>query len=171
MQFVRSKLLLASGILALGAAGLARFTEAWTVVVGTITGLLFAITATSATGLRGRKQASAIAFFVVGGVYLLFIMCATRTAVFATPTNYLLAFAAQLFKIPIPTRNYPYLLNAGEFDIRTVVASAFDKENAEQPISRFFLIGHCIFSWLFAALAAWLAGLIHAANKAKSETC
>jgi hypothetical protein len=34
--------------------------------------------------------------------------------------------------------------------------------SAGTAIGRFFLIGHCVWSWLFALVAAWFAGRIYA---------
>ncbi len=50
-----------------------------------------------------------------------------------------------------------------------MVEYVYDIRTDTTELSRFFLIGHCILSWIFAALAAWLAGLIYAAYHAKES--
>jgi hypothetical protein len=43
-----------------------------------------------------------------------------------------------------------------------IIAEGMSGDDERQPLSRTFLIGHCVWSWLIALLAGWLAGRVYA---------
>ena len=71
----------------------------------------------------------------------------------------------------VPTSS-PYLVgtvtlsaspaNASPATIDSVISAGALNFNTTTALSNFFLIGHCLWSWLFALLAGWFAGWIYA---------
>ena len=53
--------------------------------------------------------------------------------------------------------------------LEVIISSAMSSNGSAIPLGRFFLIGHCLWSWLFAFVAGWIAERMyarrHAANK------
>jgi hypothetical protein len=48
-----------------------------------------------------------------------------------------------------------------QYAIRTLINYGLSFGNEEMTVSHFFLIGHCVWSWLLALLGAWLAGRMY----------
>src|SRR5262245_23967898 len=143
MRFTLSKLFIAVAMLALACAGMIYRNRWWTDAIITLTVLLFAVMALRAIGLRGRDRVFAIAFSVVGTVYLVLTMTDLCQIIGGSlPSNHVLAAAWKLTQ------------GVGDMPLESVLAI--------RPISRedpFFIIGHCVSSWLFALVAGWFAGI------------
>lgn len=142
MRFTLGKMFLAVAMLALAFAGIKYDDYLWTCLVYSVTMVLFVWVAMSAMKGAGSKRVALIWFVVVGTVYLLLTTCdsvAESSRYFVT--NYLLAAVAR-FQHAIYT-DYP--LGA----------------IAKSPPKNLFIIGHCVFSWIFAVLAAWFAGRMY----------
>lgn len=48
-----------------------------------------------------------------------------------------------------------------QYTIKMLITYGLSFGNEGMPISHFFLIGHCVWSWLIALLGAWLAGRMY----------
>src|SRR5262245_49016166 len=73
----------------------------------------------------------------------------------------------------VPTSS-PYLVagtpvNASPAPVDSVISQAALNVNSTTDLTNFFLIGHCVWSWLFALLAGWFAGWIYAKRKNSKE--
>jgi hypothetical protein len=51
--------------------------------------------------------------------------------------------------------------NVPQYTIKTLINYGLSFGNEGMPISNFFLIGHCVWSWLLAVLGAWFAGRMY----------
>jgi hypothetical protein len=54
-----------------------------------------------------------------------------------------------------------YIPVVPQYTIKTLISYGLSFGNEGMPIAHFFLIGHCVWSWLFAVLAAWFAGRMY----------
>jgi hypothetical protein len=179
MRFSLQKLLVVVALIALGCAGLMYRTAEWVSIVVSVTIALYAIAILRAVGQRAGPRAFSLGFAIAGIAYLLLANCSFFGSLReALVTNYPLAMAARsvgmrdpafrldfrgddLFGSPYLSSNVPSLVIQG-IPGPEVVACLDDvislaMANNTTPVSRFFLIGHCLWSWLFAWLAGWIA--------------
>jgi hypothetical protein len=147
----------------------------WVALLYTLTLLLFAVIGLRAIVLRERKRAFAIAFAVAGGLYLMMANCTSVNARSALLTNYPLALVAREFQLPAAVdRSYrpasPASGGAGgiptamietvepNLPLDLVIHRAYTGNGTnESLLARFFLIGHCVWSWLIGLAFGWAA--------------
>jgi hypothetical protein len=64
-----------------------------------------------------------------------------------------------------PFSTMPYTISTYQsqpvYPISSIIQFGLTFGNASMPIAQFFLIGHCVWSWLLAVLGAWLAGRMY----------
>jgi len=156
MRFSLSNLFLAVTMIAIACAAIVYHNRGWADGIVTLTLLLFAAMLARAISTRGCDQAFAFAFVMVGGAYL-FIATSESAPVLrkALPTKYALAIGWKLTADPkmvmMPDRD-----NLLPLPVHDIIDKTNDLSNEfEGP---FFLIGHCLFSWLFGLVAGWFAG-------------
>jgi hypothetical protein len=157
MRPTRPKLLTAAALLSLAIAGLMFPSRWYGQVAMAATILLFVSVAIAAIAMCGRGRAAAIAFCVVGSLYLAEVAIGGfRDIRQHMPTNHLLVIAWNLLPDPslavIPHGGTEPFRHSLQYGLSTL-------NNGDDP---FFLIGHCVLSWLFALLAAALAGSMYA---------
>jgi hypothetical protein len=153
MQFTLSKMLIAIAMVALACAGLTMRTAGWSDGIMTLSLLMYLVVAIRAVGLHGRDRASAITFSLVGAGYLLLISCNASDLRQSLATKYPLALLAKAWHVPISVQ-----VADGTFDDYLEGASSFKPDVFVLPLYCFFLIGHCVCSWLLALLAGWFCG-------------
>jgi len=156
MHFSLSKLFLAVGMAALACAGMLSPTRLWATSITSLTIALFAVTAIRAIGLQGRERVFAITFALVGTGYLVLVFSKISEALI---TDYPLALLADARHIT-PSERPPFdNTKAGFFYWTTMISNGGD------PITQFFRVGHCVWSWLLALFAGWFASHVYAKAK------
>jgi len=147
MRFTLSKLFLAVALIGLACAGMTYRTVFWSDGIISLTVFLYAAIALRAIGQHGQERTFAIAFSVVGCSYLIVATSACLPVIrSALVTNWPLALIA----------------NPPSTSAESLVTSAFPPGATTTPLARFFLIGHCVWSWFFALLAGWAAATMYA---------
>jgi hypothetical protein len=159
MRFSLSKLLLAVAMVALACAAMTVRNHWWADAIVTITVLLYVVMALRAIGLRGRDRVFAIVFAIVGLSYLVLMTTdAFRTIRTSIPTKYPLGVAWKWLTNPkMPVQNNPFrptVTESEEAPLEYIVARA---ESSNIADGMFFLVGHCVWSWILALLAGWFA--------------
>ena len=151
----------AVAMLALACAGMMYRTTWWADGIAALTLAVYATTALCSIGHHGRQRTVLLSFCVIGFLYyhLANDTISTRDHL---PTTVALAAAAQSLDID-PTmhqilRPPGHPDDSGEPTINDYIAQSSYREG---PIPAFTLIGHCVFSWIFAVLAAWFAGWMY----------
>jgi hypothetical protein len=159
MRFTLGKMFLAIAMLALACAGMMHRNTLWTNCVISITFVMFALILVRAAGLRGRALVQSITFPLIGGAYLLVVESHFGEGLL---TNEPLGLAARSLNIPgTPRGSGPVQFNVDQI-IRQGMQWDSNGWNMPEPeLHNFFLIGHCVFSWIFAVLAAWFAGRMY----------
>jgi len=199
MRFTLSKLFVVVTILALASAGMTLRTVGWDAAIVTLSIALFVAAAIRAATVRGADRAFLVAFAAVGGFYLLMatstIFHGLRELLV---TNYPLAIAARELRIAPPARNYtaapslerppttpsalasymsalnaaptPAPINRSGDALQAYVWLGLSQDDEAMPIHRFFMIGHCVWSWFFAILAGWFAAVMYAKRQRQLQT-
>ena len=173
MQFTLPKLFLALTMAAVAFAGMAIRTTEWSQGICTFTALLYLIVGIRAIGLRREERASAIAFSFAGGGYMLLVTCILFSLLGGSlATNYPLALIARANDFsgipgtpPVTGYMTPYgvpVAVSQSSSIDEVILAGLRAGVTITPLARFFLIGHCAWSWIVALLAGWLAGWTYA---------
>lgn len=177
MKFTIGGLLLVVALAALGCAGLTTPNYFLGSSIATLSVVMFVAMGIRAVGLTGKKRVAAIAFAAVGGGYLLFVECGWfRTASVFLMTNYPLAALAESRNV-YPMNTPIYATQNGGLAYGVIgppgsvannaapnqpsmieLLSMLAQSSGITPLTQFFLIGHCVWSWLFALLAGWFAG-------------
>jgi hypothetical protein len=150
MRFTLGKMFLAVGMLALACAGMMYRSELWVGGITMFTWLLFVWAGVQATIQHQRTRVTWIAFFMAGVSYLL--LSGSEWYGPKLLTNVPLAIASQKLEVGAKF--------SGPGAWKSIYSEAYGIRwtNVIPQLREFFLIGHCVFSWLFAVLAAWLAG-------------
>ncbi len=162
MRFTLSKLFMAVTMITLACAGMAGRNQWWADVILTVTFLLYASIAIRAAGLSSRERAAAIVFAVVGAAYLFFVTCSLER--YSLLTNVPLAALATWMGV----QNSLHLNSGGmnwetiDITIRDAFNNPYSFGGSNSELRNFFLIGHCVWSWVFALLAGWFAGAMYA---------
>lgn len=123
--------------------------------------------------MTGRERVTSLAFVLVGALYLALV--SGQLIRETLPTQHLLAV---VWKYAWPTHVFiPHsademveLTNydtGGMSEVLDLFHRVFEKQHtAERKAAFAFLaIGHCVLSWIFAALAGWVAGRIYDRRK------
>jgi hypothetical protein len=150
MRFTLGKMFIAIALLALALAGMTYRTSLWSSGIWTLTWLLFLLATVKAVGAVGKSRVTAIAFVIGGAAYLMFY----KLSVFSGSvllTNQFLSWIARLVIGDI--HHLP--------DLEQIIALGLDSSYGNEELSVFFSVGHCVFAWLTALLAAWFAGRIY----------
>jgi hypothetical protein len=165
MHFTLSKLLIAIAMVALACAGLTIRTRGWADGIVSFTLFLYLVIGIRAVGLRGRDRAVSITFSLVGIGYILLISCNLFDLRESLATKYPLALLAKAFHVPIAVvpaaDNFGLAeITDGSFEEYLQYATSFQygDDVGSGPLSRFFLIGRFVWSWLLAWLASCLCG-------------
>jgi hypothetical protein len=182
MRFSLQKMLVVVAMIAIGCAGLMYHSAGWASIVVSVTIGLYAFMILRGVGQRAGSRAFSLGFAVAGIAYLLLASCSFFGSLRESlVTNYPLALAAR----SVGTRDPDFELDSSEdnpFEDRSPGLTTFSSNkyviqglpypisvpsldgvislamsNNPMPVSRFFLIGHCLWSWLFAWLAGWIA--------------
>jgi hypothetical protein len=188
VRFKLSKLFLVVSMVALACAGMTLRTRWWAESILALTVLLFVVIAIRTIGQRGRDRAFAVSFSAVGLGYLLLLSSAFGDSVI---TNIPLGLSAKALGIPLDyvtaVINPPPTIIAAKTGLPPVASGdlipseielgSFDeylfwgsRPDSRHPVHAFFLIGHCVWSWLFALLAGWFAGNIYAKREGFQRT-
>jgi hypothetical protein len=166
MKFTLSKLFLAVTMAALAFAGMKWRTRWWADGIMTSTVLLYALVAVRAINLKGSERAFAIAFAIFGSGYLLLVMSSVFSNIaHLLATNRIICEVAKAVDVPKVLLNEyaksPGVLPNGsqalEWDDVTL---AYANHNSAGGV--FLVVGHCIWSWLFALLGGWFASAMYA---------
>ena len=182
MQFTLSKLFLAIAMLALACAGMMARTRWWAEAIVALSIVLYMAVALSAIGRDVKTKIFRIVFAAVGGGYLLLVL--TVEPIRQTLlTDHALIVAGRSLQLPLdgldtstlnPVPNPGFggggslggpitIVNSGGGGIG---GGPFDWEqetwgtlrlNVGTQAGAFFVIGHCVWSWLLALLAACFA--------------
>jgi hypothetical protein len=172
MRFSLSQLFLAVTIIALACAGmLAR--ERWlTDCIFSLTIVLYVACALRALRLDGLKRWRAMGFATIGGGYLL--LATLNHARESLLTNNPLAMAAMALQLrgsyvarPGPG---PGPGGFGFFpSLEETLNSAYGGNPDFLELHRFFFVGHCAMSLLFALLGAWACGAIYTKRQKSAQ--
>jgi hypothetical protein len=150
MRFRLTTLLVAVAMIAITCAAVLYRNRWWMDGIVTITILLYVVVGLRAIGLRGSSRVVAITFAITGPGYLFLATLAMLTAFpDVLVTNVLLAIASKNIGAEL-----------GSYSLESILKSLGNKSLRQDYLS-VFIIGHCVFSWLFAVLAAWFAGRIY----------
>jgi hypothetical protein len=176
MQFTLRNLFLVVAMAGVLCASLLTRSGPWVALVYTLTILLFAIVGLRAIMLRQRERVFAIAFATSGGLYLLMANCKAVNARSAMLTNYPLALIAREFQLPSAVDSKPLggasapgsppVLVVTNIEpnlpLELVIHRAYTSNGmSESLLARFFLIGHCVWSWLIGLAFGWAAVELH----------
>jgi len=156
MRFTLGKMFLAIAMLALACAGMMYHTSIWERIVFGVTIAMYSIVLMSAVGSRSRYVVSAVAFSMVGGIYLLLVMFSQWRV--SLITNDPLTYIARALELPETVYAGP---DGGVYPSPRELLSNMGAWPGSSPLHHFFVIGHCVFSWIFAVLAAWFAGRMY----------
>jgi hypothetical protein len=184
MRFTLGKLFLTVAMLALACAGIMYRNGWWSNCIFTLTLGIYVASLIRAVGLQSRQRVCALIFAVVGLGYVLFAtMSCFGGAKESLLTNYPVAYVAKVVgtfpsnthspvTTVVPVTGYSstggtqtqYVTEtryvAGAPPINDVI-QAQSTAMTGSPLRSVFVIGHCVFSWLFAVLAAWFAGRMY----------
>jgi hypothetical protein len=151
MRFTLGRMFLAVGMLALACAGLTYRTYWWVSGIFSLTAVLFV--AVFILGMCSSKKERIVLFaFTIGGASYLFLSLLTPE-IRAIPTNYLLGLSVRELglreedQLALPALERAMRIATPSRDLGGILV--------------FHIIGHCVFSWLFAVLAAWFAGRMY----------
>ena len=187
MRFSLQKMLVVVAMIALGCAGLMYHSAGWASILVSVTIALYAIMILRGVGQRAGPRAFSLGFAAAGVGYLIlatspFVGSLRESLV----TNYPLALAARSIAASdseflsdklsygrgnswtggagvISMRNGTLALSntPSASSLESLISLAMSSSGSGMPVSRFFLIGHCLWSWLFAWLAGWIAERRH----------
>jgi hypothetical protein len=189
MRFTLGKMFLAIAMLALACAGMTNCNRWWAHGIVIVTVLMYVFVTIQAVVSRDRTRAVSTIFALVGGGYLLLSLCpAFHPFSDLILTNRALISIGTRFQLPPSMVRVDWLGKNGEWeqfigsadDVDKIVPQnalkksvkphthAWPQEfnpnemiHARGVVGAFLLTGHCVFSWLFALLAAWLAGQMY----------
>jgi hypothetical protein len=170
MRFTLGKMFLTVAMLALACAGMKYRNEWWTVGIAGLTLLVFATAVLKALAAAGRQRAMLLGFCIVGFGYALIAVNSSGSLSEWLPTRIPLAAAAYGLQIPIeiPGGSAPFrLARPAAFDF--YLRSGVPGDSYGYDLKIFLFIGHCVFSWLFAVLAAWFAGRMYDRRERATE--
>jgi hypothetical protein len=171
MRFTLGKMFVVVALLAVAFAGMLYRTRWWGHGIFSFSVAMYIAVAIWAIRLRGRSLVAALAFALAGGTYLLFFSSTVGRD--ALITNEPIALMAQALKLPGTEGANPqgvwtgYGSPSGSTGLQSSLEETTNRAWPWPPpalyaeIHAFILIGHCIFSWLFALLAAWFAGRMY----------
>jgi hypothetical protein len=149
MRFNLRFLFLAIALLALACAGLMYHTSAWASSIWMVTWTFIVFAVVKAVSTSGRSRVRCISFAFAGVAYL--AVCKTTSfAEEGFPTNQLIASIAKIT-----------VRKTDNLDSTQIAAYGLNPAYGNLLFARFFNIGHCLFSWIFALLAAWFAGRMY----------
>jgi hypothetical protein len=151
MRFTLGKMFLAIAMLALAFAGMTYRTYGWMSAIVSLTWLLTFWACLQAIVQRDRKKVCWLAFFMVGSGYMLLSISESYGPTLLT--NIPIALSSQRMDIAS--------LTATDMRSRIVYAYGWGGASIVVEVQSFCLIGHCVFSWIFAVLAAWFAGRMY----------
>ena len=169
MRFTLSKLFLAVALIGLACAGMTVRTVWWADGIFTLSLLLYLVIALQAIRLRGPGRVFALAFSAAGIGYLL-LMLTNILPTFrdAFLTNDILASAY----LAISDTRSRILTSQNEYYWSHLAELLNQKDANISPLLRearhFALIGHSLWSWLFALLAGWFAAAIYARRESSA---
>src|SRR5262245_21797739 len=136
-------------------------TSLWAEAIFGLTILLLVTVAIRSVGLRGRNRAFAVAFSTVGMGYCFLIMVAPSQTII---TNVPLALSAKALDVGTNWVGSP--APDGTI-VRQYIHATWEelvgygsKLNSGEG-GAFFLIGHCVWSWLFALLGGWYCSYVY----------
>jgi hypothetical protein len=161
MRFTLGTIFLTVAILALACAGTLYHSRRWLDITISATILLYVIVAVRAVGSTGVARIRAIAFALAGSCYLVLAVSPIRPMLI---TNYAIAAAVRA-AFPHELIQQTPGMNAyapiGTVEFTTVLENVATSIDLRHSITRLVFIGHCVFSWIFAVLAAWFAGWMY----------
>jgi hypothetical protein len=192
MRFTLGKLFLAIALLALACAGMMYRNGWWSDGIFTLTIGIYVVALIWAIGLQSRQRTCALIFAAAGLGYLLFAtMSCFAGAKESLLTNYPLAYAAKglqtygsTTQVPVTryvpassknsaggtvTRYLPQTQYVASAPPIHDIIQAQSTATAGSPLRSIFIIGHCVFSWLFALLAAWFAGQMYDRRSGRAD--
>jgi hypothetical protein len=151
---------LAVTMVAMACAALVEPTHWFLRSIVTISITLYAVTAVRIIALRGSDRVFAVAFCAFGIGYLILVSTGIGRLLF---TNYPMAEIALAKQMSIPSGPVSYSAprTRGEA-VDEVISNSMLVPSDTLPVARLFLIGHCVWSWLFALLGGWFAGSMYA---------
>jgi hypothetical protein len=154
MRFTLGKMFLAIAMLALACAGMKYGTYWWAGGISTLTLLLFGTAVVRAISESGRSRTVWASAAIIGIAYLVVASSRALHCEILFP-SLAMAWFARTYEISyIPTLE-PLSIQAYAFGGLGIQDTDFSH------LKNFFTIGHCVWSWLFAVLAAWFAGRIY----------
>jgi len=197
MRFTLFKLFLAVALLGLAFAGMTARTSHWAYAIVSLTVAMYAITAIRSVALSGAARVAAIAFAAVGGCYLFLAICFAPMRDLLVTDHVLVALGKYLRADPplIFYRTPGAGVNGRDLETQRLAthdelsgavalppgavylqsswwAMGFgdnNRINPDRPAGTFLLIGHCVWSWVFAVLAGWGAGWMYAKRGAYNQ--
>ncbi len=188
MRFTLSKLFLAVAMVALACAGLIGRNRWWAESIVTLSIVLYVAVALLSIGRDMKTKIFRIAFSAIGGGYLLLVLYAEPIRQVLL-TDHLLTIAGKSLQVPLsdgdtssqgraPSPGFGGGGGPGFGGGGLIVAGGsggtgggpfdWDRDdvgtlqlNIGTQAGAFFVIGHCIWSWLFALLGGWLASFMY----------
>jgi hypothetical protein len=154
MRFTLGKMFLAVAMLALAIAGMKYGTYWWAGGISTLTLLLFGAAAVRAISERGRSRAMWASAALIGIAYLLVVSSRALHCESLFP-SLVMAWFARTYELDYNPTAEPLSIQAYAFGGLGIQDADFSH------LRNFFTIGHCVFAWLFALLAAWFARRIY----------
>lgn len=160
MRFSLRNLFLIIALLALACAGLMYRNRWWLMGITTLTLSVFVAAALMAIVRHGRQRTVLCGFSFVGLIYYFFSIHSSTGD--HLPTTTALAAAARALKInhsfsDDPFGSLPTYMSQATVDDYIRLMSMPSSE----ALHFFAQIGHCLWSLLFATLAAWLVGRMY----------
>jgi len=175
MRFSLRSVFFGVSLIALVCAALLNHSAIWVSVVVSLSLLLYAVSLIRAIVGERLDRAQALAFLAVGGCYFLLAMTTIFRVHEYLITNYAIAWIARAAEISgtnlragggffsVPSEINIAVLQLHQFggaqpsfdSLKEIIAAATTDAPYSQELQRFFIISHCMFSWLFGGLAAW----------------
>jgi hypothetical protein len=175
MRFSLRSAFLVVTLIALVCAALLNHSAIWVSVIVSLSLLFYAVALIHAIVSERRDRAKALAFVAVGGCYFLLATTTFFRVHDYLITNYPIAWIARAAEIPganlrsgggffsVPSEINIAVLQLQQFgggqpsldSLEDIIAAATTDAPYSKELQRFFIISHCMFSWLFGGLAAW----------------
>lgn len=165
MRFTLSKLLLAVAMLALACAGMTSLSRWWLSGITTLTIAIYGVAALKMIACQGRQRASLLGFCTMGFGYFLLVSNLFFGSGKWLLTNVpiaLIARAMQLgFDASPPPGSGAVISWQSVPSLDEYLESIMGGIYLTTPATVFFMIAHCVWSWLFAVLGAWFVGRMY----------
>jgi hypothetical protein len=168
MRFTLLKLLLAVAILALACAGMTNLNRWWLSGIVTLTIAVYSVAVLEMIASQGRQRAALLGFCAMGFGYFLLVSNLFFGSGKWLLTNVPIAWVARAMQLgvdaPVPAASGDgtnVISGPTVPPLDVYIESVMGGIYYTTPVTIFFVIAQCVWSWLFAVLGAWFVGRMY----------